>query len=116
MASLRVYAQPGTYDTLETLGKTLRETLKRALRDTGHVGQVIGDGPLGQIVFSDQPVFDYRSTLAGDRAKSRAMMLGLYRAGVFVNPMGTKLYLSLAHDANAIREFGTRLRDVLKHL
>jgi glutamate-1-semialdehyde 2,1-aminomutase len=116
MASLRVYAQPGTYDTLDTLGKTLRDTLKRALRDTGHVGQVIGDGPLGQIVFSDQPVFDYRSTLAGDRAKSRAMMLGLYRAGVFVNPMGTKLYLSLAHDANAIREFGNRLRDVLKQL
>lgn len=116
MASLRIYAQPGTYDTLDTLGKTLRDTLKRALRDTGHVGQVIGDGPLGQIVFSDQPVFDYRSTLAGDRAKSRAMMLGLYRAGVFVNPMGTKLYLSLAHDANAIREFGNRLRDVLKQL
>jgi hypothetical protein len=33
------------------------------------------------------------------------MMLALFRAGVFVNPMGTKLYLSLAHDEESIGEF-----------
>ncbi len=28
-------------------------------------------------------------------------MLGLFARGVFLNPMGTKLYLSLAHDEAA---------------
>jgi glutamate-1-semialdehyde 2,1-aminomutase len=44
------------------------------------------------------------------------MMLGLFRAGIFLNPMGTKLYLSLAHDEAAIEEFGRRLARVLGDL
>lgn len=115
-AALGVYAQPDTYERLAGLGEQLRESLRKSLRDAGQVGQVIGDGPLGQIVFSDRPVVDYRSTIAGDRRKSRAMMLGLFRSGVFVNPMGTKLYLSLAHDDAAMKEFEARLTRVLSHL
>ncbi|MFZ4574680.1 MAG: aminotransferase class III-fold pyridoxal phosphate-dependent enzyme [Phycisphaerales bacterium] len=113
-AALEVYARPGTYPWLHDRGAMFREMLAKTVRDSGHVGQVIGDGPLGQIVFSDSPVFDYRSTILGDRKKARAMMLGLFSAGVFVNPMGTKLYLSLAHDDAAIAEFGSRLSSVLR--
>lgn len=119
-AALAIYRRADTYPRLHAMGERFREGLRRAARDSGHAGQVIGDGPLGQIVFTDQPVFDYRSTIAGDRAKSRAMMLGLFERGVFVNPMGTKLYLSLAHDGDAsgevVEEFMTRLHDVLKGL
>jgi glutamate-1-semialdehyde 2,1-aminomutase len=115
-AALRLYSAPETYRRLDAAGLEFRELLRRALRDTGHVGQVIGEGPLGQIVFSDRPVTDYRSTIAGNRAKSRAMMLGLFRAGVFVNPMGTKIYLSLAHDVDSFEDFEARLVHVLMHL
>jgi glutamate-1-semialdehyde 2,1-aminomutase len=59
---------------------------------------VIGDGPLAQVVFFGEPVTDYRSTARGDKARGRALMLALFARGVFLNPMGTKLYLSLAHD------------------
>jgi glutamate-1-semialdehyde 2,1-aminomutase len=41
-------------------------------------------------------------------------MLELLRSGVFLNPMGTKLYLSLAHDDAALEEFAERLRAALK--
>jgi glutamate-1-semialdehyde 2,1-aminomutase len=44
------------------------------------------------------------------------MMLGLFRAGVFVNPMGTKIYLSLAHDVDSFEDFEARLVHVLMHL
>ncbi len=122
-AALAVYRTPGTYEGLHATGEVFREGLRRVLRDAGQAGQVIGDGPLGQIVFSDKPVVDYRSTIAGDRAKSRAMMLGLFERDVFVNPMGTKLYLSLAHaaggqgaDAGIVDEFLARLLDVLRAL
>ena len=32
-------------------------------------------------------------------------MLALFRNGIFLNPMGTKLYLSLAHTRAACDEF-----------
>ncbi len=115
-AALGVYRAAGTYDRLNHLGEYLREGMRQALRDTRHVGQVLGDGPLAQIAFSPAPVVDYRSTFAADRAKARAMMLALFERGVFVNPMGTKLYLSLAHDEAACDEFLTRLHDVLRTL
>lgn len=115
-SALAIYREPGTYTHLNTIGARFRESLAKVLRDTGHQGQVIGDGPLGQIVFTDRPVFDYRSTIAGDRAKSRAMMLGLFARGIFLNPMGTKFYLSLAHDDGAIEEFCAILADTLRAL
>jgi glutamate-1-semialdehyde 2,1-aminomutase len=112
-AALHIYRQPGTYDRLDSLGERFRDGLRRALRDTGHSGQILGDGPLAQIAFSEHPVFDYRSTLAADRTKARAMMLALFENGIFLNPMGTKLYLSLAHQPADCDEFLRRLRDVL---
>ena len=40
-------------------------------------------------------------------------MLGLFRRGVFLNPMGTKLYLSLAHDEADCDLLLERLDDTL---
>jgi glutamate-1-semialdehyde 2,1-aminomutase len=40
-------------------------------------------------------------------------MLGLFRRRMFVNPMGTKLYLSLAHDEAACEAFCANLSAVL---
>jgi glutamate-1-semialdehyde 2,1-aminomutase len=116
LAALEIYRQPGTYSHLSQLGESFRETLRTCLKTTGHTGQVIGTGPLGQIVFTEHPVKDYRSSLTADRAKARAMMLGLFRAGIFLNPMGTKLYLSLVHSQSEIEEFATRLTSVLRSL
>ena len=107
-AALSVFRRPGTYQRLHALGHGLREGLGRVLRDRRVGAQVIGDGPLAQVVFSDRPVTDYRSTARGDKAKGRALMLGLFRRAVFLNPMGTKLYLSLAHDEAACDEFLVR--------
>jgi glutamate-1-semialdehyde 2,1-aminomutase len=95
------------------LGHYLREGLRRALRDRQATAQVIGDGPLAQVVFSDRPVSDYRSTARGDKAKGRALMLALFERGVFLNPMGTKLYLSLAHDEAVCDAFLKRFADAL---
>ena len=104
-AALQVFRQPGTYEHLHEIGEFLRAGLRKALTDAGAVGQVLGDGPLAQVVFSPEPVFDYRSTRRGDRAKGRGLMLALFRRGVFLNPMGTKLYLSLAHTLDTCDEF-----------
>ncbi|MEE8188734.1 MAG: aspartate aminotransferase family protein [Kiloniellales bacterium] len=113
-AALGVFRQPGTYERLHGLGHYLREGLRGRLRERQVTAQVIGDGPLAQVVFSGEPVRDYRSTQKGDKAKGRALMLGLFRRGVFLNPMGTKLYLSLAHDEAVCDDFLTRFDAALE--
>ncbi|MBL8705506.1 MAG: aminotransferase class III-fold pyridoxal phosphate-dependent enzyme, partial [Rhodospirillales bacterium] len=97
LAALAVYRQPDTYTQLRSLGEYLRQGMRRVLAERQVRAQVIGDGPLAQVVFSADPVYDYRTTKKGDGAKGRALMLGLFRRGIFLNPMGTKLYISLAH-------------------
>ena len=90
--------------------------MRRVLAARRMTAQVIGDGPLAQVVFSDQPVSDYRGTRRGDAAKGRAVMLGLFERGVFLNPMGTKLYLSIAHDEAVCDDFLARFDDALAGL
>jgi len=67
--------------------------------------QVQGDGPLAAVVFTDREVVDYRTAFASNRALARAYLLGLFRRGIFLNPMSTKLYLSLAHTEADIARF-----------
>ena len=80
------------------------------------LAQILGDGPLAQAAFSERPVTDQASWLASDRVKGRELMLELLRQGVFLNPMGTKLYLSLAHDEAVIEEFASRLRQAMRNV
>ena len=112
-AALAIFRDADTYPRLHSLGERLRGGMRRVLAARQETAQVIGDGPLAQVVFSARPVRDYRSTRAGDAARGRALMLALFRRGVFLNPMGTKLYLSLAHDEAAVDAFLDRFDDAL---
>ena len=112
-AALQVFAEEGVYRRLHELGKYLRRGMRKVLEQAHVTAQVIGDGPLAQVVFSDQPVVDYRSTQGGNRAQSRAIMLALFRRGIFLNPMGTKLYLSVAHDETVCDEFLAKFKQAV---
>ncbi len=114
MAALDVLLAPGVHDALHESGRLLRRVLRETLDAAGVEAQVLGDGPLAQIAFSASPVIDQRSWLASDRARGRRLMLELIGRRIFLNPMGTKLYLSVAHDECAIWEFGNRLTDALQ--
>ena len=112
-AALEVFRAAGVYQGLHALGAGFREDIGRVLADRGLTAQVIGDGPLAQIVFSAEPIRDYRSGYRSDRALGRRLMLALFERGIFLNPMGTKLYLSLAHDEAVCGAFCDRLDDAL---
>jgi glutamate-1-semialdehyde 2,1-aminomutase len=116
-AALGELRRAGTYARLFVLGETLREGLRRVLAAAGIPAHVQGDGPLAAVVFTRREVTDYRSAFDSDRRRARAFLLGLFRRGIFLNPMSTKLYLSLAHDESDIARFleaaGGALRDPL---
>ncbi|OGB92253.1 MAG: hypothetical protein A3H39_17440 [candidate division NC10 bacterium RIFCSPLOWO2_02_FULL_66_22] len=105
LATLAELRKPGTYERLFALGEALRSGLRAVLRDEGVTAHVQGDGPLGAVLFTDREVVDYRTAFGADRKRARAFTLGLFRRGIFLNPMSTKLYLSLAHTEADIREF-----------
>ena len=83
--------------------------MAEVLAQAGEIVQVLGDGPLAQVAFSAAPVTDHLSWLAADRARGRALMLALVEQQVFLNPMGTKLYLSLAHEECDLNQFAELL-------
>ena len=90
-----------------------------------HEGKVAVEAILGEpavwepraipaVVFTDREVVDYRSAFRADRQRARAFLLGLFRRGIFLNPMSTKLYLSLAHTMADLERFLAIARATLR--
>ena len=69
--------------------------------------QVLGDGPVLQVFFTDdRPLRNHRDLLRADKTKAVAFGHELIRRGVYCAP-GGKLYLSLAHsDGDIDRTIG----------
>jgi glutamate-1-semialdehyde 2,1-aminomutase len=105
LATLDLLLQPGVHDGLHQLGRRFREGLQSVIQSAGESAQILGDGPLGQVAFSGTPVVDQTSWLASDRARGGRLMLELLARGIFLNPMGTKLYLSLDHSETILNRF-----------
>jgi glutamate-1-semialdehyde 2,1-aminomutase len=114
LATLAELRRPGTYDRLFALGEALRSGLRALFKEEGVAVHVQGDGPLAAAVFTDREVVDYRTAFGADRARARAFLLGLFRRGIFLNPMSTKLYLSLAHSEADIARFLDAARAALR--
>jgi glutamate-1-semialdehyde 2,1-aminomutase len=47
-----MFYQPGTYEDLHSLGQYLRDGLTLVFAEHELVAQIMGDGPLAQVVFS----------------------------------------------------------------
>jgi glutamate-1-semialdehyde 2,1-aminomutase len=109
-----VFKEADCYQRLHDLGRYLRKGIGQVLDAHQESAQIIGDGPLAQVVFSADPVYDYRSTKRGDSKKGRSLMLALFRRKIFLNPMGTKLYLSVAHTQSVCDTFLERFADALQ--
>lgn len=97
LATLAVLSEPNRYRDLFERGRRLRADMAAILKGHGVSGSILGDGPLAQVAFSERPITTHRDWRHADKARGRAMMLALLDQGIFLNPMGTKLYLSIAH-------------------
>jgi glutamate-1-semialdehyde 2,1-aminomutase len=77
------------------------ETLAELLERNGVTAQVIGEPPLFDVVFTGEPVRDYRGTLRGDADMLRRFNALLRERGILKSE--SKYYVSLAHTAEDIR-------------
>ena len=71
------------------------------LKRKGVTAQVVGEPPLFDVVFTSEPVRDYRGTLRGDADMLRRFNAALRERGILKGE--SKYYVSLAHTQEDIR-------------
>jgi glutamate-1-semialdehyde 2,1-aminomutase len=95
LKTLEILRRPGAYERIHATGKQLMAALDRLLKEAGIPAQISGEPPLFDVVFSPEPVRDYRGTLAGDAQLMRRFNALLRERGILKGD--SKYYISLAH-------------------
>ncbi len=95
LATLAELREPGAYARLHGRGRALRDGLADLAKRSGLPAQVIGETTVFDIVFTDQPVTDYRAMLTADGAMLRAFNAECLKRGLLKGK--EKVYMSLAH-------------------
>lgn len=114
LATLDVLKRPGTYEGVFANGRRLMDTLSELLKKHGFKAQVIGEPPLFDIVFTDQPIKDYRDTLKADTALLKRFNPALRARGIMKGE--SKYYVSVAHTQADIDHTIAAWEDALKEL
>jgi glutamate-1-semialdehyde 2,1-aminomutase len=94
-ATLKVLDEPGAYERLHEVGRRLRDGLAQACADAERPAELVGVGPLFQILFADRRPTDARGVAAGDAKTARALAARCFDEGLYLS--ADKGYLSLAH-------------------
>ncbi|MCC6470422.1 MAG: aminotransferase class III-fold pyridoxal phosphate-dependent enzyme, partial [Alphaproteobacteria bacterium] len=96
LATLEVLKRPGAYARVFATGRALMAGLSQLIKEAGLKAQVLGEPPLFDIFFTDEPIRDYRDTLKSDKAMAARFNQLLRAKGIMKGE--TKYYVSLAHD------------------
>lgn len=102
LAVLRELKKPDTYSHLFDVGNALREGLRGVFNEARVSAQVLGEGPVVGLAFAEHEIRNHRAYLGSDHERRRAFMFGLFTRGIFLNPNGSKLYLSCAHTRESV--------------
>ena len=103
LATLGEIARPGVLEDLHASAEALKEGLRDQVRRRGLAAQVVGFGPLWDLAFSSEPIFDQRSAARADADLHMRFHVGLIRHGVMVRA-GGRSYFSTAHRESEIEE------------
>ncbi len=114
LATLAELRKPGAYDTLHGTGRRLMAGLTELAHKAGLPAQVVGEPVVFDLLFTDEPVVDYRSLQKADAALGRAFTTGLIKRGVVKNSQ--KMHVSLVHSAEDVAMTLQACEDALKAL
>ncbi len=117
-AVLDELAKPGTYEHLFDVGERLGKGLVEVIARAGFPVVYQGVGPLFQVFFSEEEVYDYRQAMTMVRTKPfAAFCQAMRRRGVFFHPSAFDLwFLSTAHTGEDIEEILNRAEDAIKEV
>ena len=114
LATLAELRKPGAYDTIHGTGKRLMAGLTELAQKAGLPAQVVGEPVVFDLLFTDEPVVDYRSLQKADGARGKAFTTELIKRGVVKNSQ--KMYVSLVHSAEDVATTLQASEDALKAL
>ena len=102
LATMAILKRPGAYERIHATGRELMGALGDLLKRAGIAAQVTGEPPLFDVVFTDETIRDYRSTLSGDADLMRRFNGLLRERGILKGE--SKYYISLAHTDQDIKD------------
>lgn len=114
LATLAELRKPGAYETIHGTGRRLMAGLTELVRRAGLPAQVVGEPVVFDVLFTDEPVTDYRSLQKADGALGRAFTTELIKRGVVKNTQ--KMYVSLVHTEADVATTLQACEDALKAL
>jgi glutamate-1-semialdehyde 2,1-aminomutase len=109
LATLQQLQAEGAYRQLFSTGHRLRRGLADLLAQYDIPGQVVGEDPLFDVVFTDEPVNDYRGVLTQNRELLQRFNAELLVRGILKG--SSKMYLSLAHTSTDVEQTLTAVRE-----
>jgi glutamate-1-semialdehyde 2,1-aminomutase len=106
-AMLCEVATPAAYERIDALRQQAVTGLEREIERNGLPAHVVAVGAKGCVVFSSEPVRDFRDFLGVDDSYSNAHWLYQHNGGVFLPPWGKseQWLISVQHDEADIRRF-----------
>lgn len=94
LKTLEILRRPGQYEKLHGIGESLMYGIRHRLETAGHEVQIIGHPTMFDVVFTDNPVNNYRDWLHGTRGKAVEFDAQLKKRQI-LKALG-KFYISLA--------------------
>ena len=106
-AMLFEVATPAAYQRIEALRQRAADGLQAEITRNGLRAHIVSVGAKGCVVFSAEPVRDFRSFLDIDDSYSHAHWLYQHNGGVFLPPWGKneQWLISVQHDEADIDRF-----------
>jgi glutamate-1-semialdehyde 2,1-aminomutase len=106
-AMLQEVATPEAYRRIDLLRRRAVDAIEQEISRFGLSARVVAVGAKGCIVFTQEPVKDFRGFLAVDDSYSHAHWLFQHNGGVFLPPWGKseQWLISVQHDSDDIDRF-----------
>lgn len=114
LATLEELGKPGTYERLHETGQALMDGFREQLASAGIPAQIVGEPPMFDVIFTEQKVVDYRSSMTGDPSILKRFNAGMRERGVLKGD--SKIYVSCAHDARDVADTLAASAEVVKTL
>ena len=111
LATLAVMREGGTYEKIHGAGAAIRQALVEICNENGVPVQSCGEDAIFDVYFSEQPVSNYRDTLAADTAMMTRFNNGLLERGILKGAQ--KYYPSAVHTDEDIEKTIQAMREVV---
>jgi glutamate-1-semialdehyde 2,1-aminomutase len=117
LATLKIIKEENVLSELKEKGEGLRKSLSQVVADVGLDYQVQGVGPMFQVYFNSEPVWDLNGAKASDAKRFLSYCSKLRELGIYLPPSQFECcFLSTSHDKEVLDFSIVQFEEALKHI